>query len=276
MTLACVFYVIKAITDPNIPPNVGTFRCIDVRTPEGSIVNATFPAPTGQGNTNTTQRIVDALLGAFSKAVPDRVCAATTGSMNALHLNVFDSRTRSYNTYIETCGGGYGATHNSDVESGIHTHMTNTLNTPIEVLESTMPVKLESYGLIPDSEGPGRFRGGLGIRREFLVEADELDGIISSERNKVGPWGLFGGGSARCTRFRIVRDNGQVEELSSKCRFYLKKGEKFILETAGGGGWGNPKSRPSSQVQEDILDGLISTDRAKLVYGFEKLDEGIE
>jgi N-methylhydantoinase B len=276
MTMACVFYVVKAITDPTIPPNVGTFRCIDVKMPESSIVNASFPAPTGQGNTNTTQRIVDALLGAFAQAVPDRVCAACTGSMNALHLNVFDTKTRSYNTYIETCGGGYGATSTSDGESGIHTHMTNTLNTPIEVLESTMPVKLESYGLIPDSEGPGCNRGGLGIIREFLVEADELDGIISSERNKNGPWGLFGGGPARGTRFRIVRDKGQVEELSSKCRFFLKKGEKFILETAGGGGWGNPQSRSRSQVQEDVLEGIISLDRARSVYGLESPENGKE
>lgn len=266
MTLACVYYVVKAITDPSIPPNVGTFRRLDVVTPEGTVVNARFPAATGQGNSVTCQRIVDVLLGAMAQALPDRVCAAGTGSMNGIHISGFDTDTRTYFSHIETYGGGYGATSTADGESGVHTHMTNTRNAPVEVLESTLPVKVERYGLVPDSEGPGQHRGGFGIARVFTIEADGVHGTVGADRYKVGPWGLAGGKPARGSRFRLVRRDGQVQYLASKKSFHLNTGDQFVIETAGGGGWGDPQQRPRESVLEDIQEGLVSVERARTEY----------
>ena len=267
MTLACVYYVVKAITDPSIPPNAGTFRRLDVITPEGTVVNARFPAPTGQGNSITCQRIVDVLLGAMAQAVPDRVCAAGTGSMNGIHLSGFNTKTQTYYSHIETYGGGYGATSTQDGESGVHTHMTNTRNAPVEVIESTLPVTVERYGLVPDSEGPGRYRGGFGITRVFRIESDDVHGTVGADRYKVGPWGLAGGKAARGSRFRLIRHNGQVEHLASKRSFYLHKGDRLVIETAGGGGWGDPWQRSAERVLEDVLEGLVSVERARTEYG---------
>lgn len=266
MTLACVYYVVKAITDPSIPPNVGTFRRLNVITPEGTVVNARFPAATGQGNSVTCQRIVDVLLGAMTQAVPDRVCAAGTGSMNGIQLSGFNTDMRTYFSHIETYGGGYGATSSGDGESGVHTHMTNTRNAPVEVLESTLPVKVERYSLVPDSEGPGQHRGGFGIARVFTIEADDVQGMISADRYEIGPWGIAGGKSARGSRFRLVRRDGQVQYLASKKSFQLDKGDQFVIETAGGGGWGSPQKRRREWVLEDVREGLVSAERAHTEY----------
>lgn len=267
MTLSCVYYAVKAVTDPSIPPNHGSFRDLNVITPPGTVVNAQFPAATGQGNSITCQRMVDVLLGALAQAVPDRVCAAGTGSMNAIHLGGFDRSRGTYYSHVETYGGGYGASQEGDGESGIHTHMTNTQNAPVEVLEMTLPVRVEEYGLVPDSEGPGKHRGGAGIRRIFHIESDDVLGTIGSDRYEAGPWGLAGGSPAEPSRFYIIRNGGTQEFLGSKARYTLSRGDTLVLETAGGGGWGDPLERPAEKVAEDVRDGFISAERARARYG---------
>jgi len=266
MTLACVYYVVKALTDPSIPPNEGTYRRIEAVTPPGTLVNAVFPAATGYGNSVTCQRIVDVLLGALAQAVPDRVCAAATGSMNALHLGGVHPETGAYFSHIETYGGGYGGCARGDGESGVHTHMTNTRNAPIEVLETVLPVRVNRYGLVEESEGPGRHRGGLGIVRDVTYLGPEAECTIQTDRVDTPPWGLAGGLSARGARFSYVRGGDRVP-LGSKAYVRLHRGDRLVIETSGGGGWGPPLERDPAAVAVDVAEGLVSPERARAAYG---------
>jgi len=266
MTLACVYYVIKSLTDPSIPPNEGTYRRIDVVTPPRTIVNASFPAATGFANATTCQRIVDVLLGAFAQAVPDRVCAAATGSMNELHIGGFDSDTQTYFSHIETYGGGYGGYARGDGESGVHTHMTNTRNAPVEVLESSLPVRVNHYGLVENSEGPGCYRGGFGIVRDMTFLGREAECVISADRVEIRPWGLDGGMPGGGARFHHVRGSESVS-LGSKVRLRLQHRDRLVVETSGGGGWGLPAERDPTAVAADVVDELVSRERAAGAYG---------
>jgi N-methylhydantoinase B len=266
MTLACIYYAVKALTDPSIPPNEGTYRRIDAVTPPGTLVNAVFPAATGFGNSITCQRIVDVLLGAFAQALPDRVCAAATGSMNALHLGGIHPETGAYYSHIETYGGGYGGCARGDGESGVHTHMTNTRNAPVEVLESVLPVRVHRYGLVEDSEGPGRHRGGFGIVRDMTFLGAEAECVIRTDRVETPPWGLGGGDPARGARFWRIR-NGARQALGSKAHVRLRRGDRLVIETSGGGGWGSPLARDPAAVLADVSEGLVSRERAREAYG---------
>jgi N-methylhydantoinase B len=267
ITMAAVYYVVKAVTDPAIPPNAGTFRRIEVITPEGTVVNARFPAATNAANGATSQRLVDVLLGVMAQAVPLRVCAAATGSMNSIQIGGYNSATRSYYVHPETYGGGYGATHGADGSSGVQTHMTNTRNAPVEVLESTLPVIVEGYGLVPDSEGAGRYRGGFGLRRRFRITADGVTCIVSTDRALTGPWGLDGGQNARGTHVFLQR-GAETQRLASKVQIALQKGDRLTLETAGGGGWGDAHTRTAEAVAKDVAEELISPERAAERYGY--------
>ena len=267
MTLSCIYYVLRAVTDPTIPPNTGTFRNIEIIAPEGSLVNAHFPAATGSGNSITCQRIVDTLLGALAKAVPDKIGAAATGSMNGVQMGGYNPETHSYFTHGETYGGGYGGSKQFDGTSGVNSHMTNTRNAPVEVLETVMPVRVERYGLIPDSEGPGLHRGGFGITRVMTVLADGVDCFIASDRMTNPPWGLVGGKHARGPRFSVVTEN-TVNELPSKSRVRLNRNDRLVIETSGGGGWGNPYDRSQEGIVQDIQNELISSERAEKEYGY--------
>jgi N-methylhydantoinase B len=238
-----------------------------VITPEGSLVNAVFPAATGSGNSITCQRLVDVLLGALAKAVPEKVCAAATGSMNGIQIGCFNPATNSYFVNGETVGGGYGGIFDQDGTSGVNTHMTNTRNTPVEVLETILPIKVLHYGLRPDSEGAGYHRGGFGIERVFEFLTDDVSCQIISDRVHSQPWGLAGGKAASGARFTIERKNGEIIELPSKNRVKFSTHDKLYIRTSGGGGWGDPKKRDPNQVAVDIRDGLISKERAEREYG---------
>jgi N-methylhydantoinase B len=266
MTLSCVYYAFKTITDPSLPLNEGTFRQIEVITPAKTIINASFPSPTNGANGITCQRIVDVLLGALGQAAPEKICAACAGAMSGVQLGVFDSKLNMYYAYGESYGGGYGATYNQDGTSGIQTHMTNTRNAPIEVLESSLPVLVEKYGLLPNSEGPGKYRGGFGITRIFTVLAEEMVWVISSDRSQVHPWGMAGGKPANGAHY-YVESNGRRTLLPSKVTVTLRKGDRLIVETSGGGGWGDPYQRSLEAVTNDILEELITSGQAKNGYG---------
>lgn len=266
MTLACIYYVVRAMTDPTIPPNSGTFKSIDVITPSGSLVNARFPSPTGMGNAISTQRIVDTLLGAFAQALPDRATAAACGSMNGVQMGSFDPESEEYFTYGETYGGGYGGSSVGDGTSGVQSHMTNTRNTPIEVLETVLPVYVEQYGLVPDSEGPGKHRGGFGITRSIRMLQDDVRIYIGSDRMINRPWGLEGGDAAAGPRFTVQLADRQYS-LGSKAQAVLNSEDVLVIETSGGGGWGPARERDRDAVAADVRSGLISPHRAAEVYG---------
>jgi N-methylhydantoinase B len=264
---ACVYYVAKAVIDPDLPTCSGAYRPIEVLAPEGTILNAHYPAAIGNANIITDQRVVDVLLGAFHQAVPDKVCAACSGEMNLLNIGGINPITREYYNYVETYAGGQGASADLDGADGVHTHLTNTRNAPVEVIERNYPLEVVRYGLIPDSEGPGRFRGGCGMLRELRCLADRTTLSIGADRRKFTPWGIETEYRARGSHCCVKAADGTVRELPTKIVTVLQCGDTLLTETPGGGGWGNPLERNRDSVAEDVAEGLISPDRAAAVYG---------
>jgi len=254
VTLSAVYYVVRCVTDPSIPANAGCFKPIQVKAPAGTIVNAEPPAPVAGGNVETSTRIVDVALKAIAGIVPEKVCAACQGTMNNVTIGGVDPRTGKYFTYYETIAGGFGARFNKDGVDGIHSHMTNTLNTPVEALESAYPLRIRRYELVRRSGGRGRFRGGLGIRRETEVLAEGSTISLMGERQRRGPWGLQGGRSGSPGEYGIVRGN-KMKALSSKTTLSANARDVLTVTTPGGGGYGSPSERTRNKIQQDRADG---------------------
>src|SRR2546422_1949350 len=254
VTLSAVYYVVRCMTDPSIPANAGCFKPIEANAPSGTIVNAEPPAPVAGGNVETSTRIVDVTLKAFSSIIPERVCAACQGTMNNVTIGGVDPRTGKYFTYYETIAGGFGARYNKDGVDGIHSHITNTLNTPIEALESAYPLRVKKYELVRGSGGRGKFRGGLGIRRDTEVLAERSTISLMGERQRHRPWGLSRGKSGSPGAYAIVRGN-RITGLSSKTTLSANGGDVLTVITPGGGGYGAPGRRTSERVGQDRVDG---------------------
>ncbi len=267
VTLACVYYALKSAIGPELPSSGGTFRPVEVITPEGTLVNARFPAPVSNANINTSQRITEVILGALSKVIPERVPAASTGSMSIFTVGGVDPRTGEYYSYVETYGGGQGALFNADGMDGVHVHMTNTMNTPTEVIEIAYPLRVERYGLVPDSEGPGRFRGGLGLTREITTVDHQTTISIGTERRAIRPWGLAGGKPGGASATWIFEPDGNRRELPTKITTQVESGTRIVLQTAGGGGFGDPMERSPEQVSRDVAEGFVNPERAASEYG---------
>ncbi len=238
ITESAVYYVVRALITEPIPASSGVLRPITIRTREKSLVDAQFPAAVAAGNVETSQRIVDVLLKAFAQAVPDMIPAASSGTMNNLTLGGINPRDGQVFSYYETVGGGMGACASRGGNSGIHTHMTNSLNTPVEALEYSFPFRVRRYSLRPNTGGRGAHRGGDGIVREIELLAD-ADATILSERRRFRPYGLKGGEAGVPGR-TTLRGRQRTIRLASKCRFQVHAGERVVVETPGGGGWGTP------------------------------------
>ena len=236
ITLSAVLYVFRSLMDEEIPTNAGCLRPITIVTKKGSVVDAVFPAAVAGGNVETSQRIVDVVLGALSKAVPEKIPAASQGTMNNITIGGVDERNNQPFAYYETLGGGMGAMGNGDGESAIHSHMTNTLNTPIEALEYSYPFLVTEYSIRRDSGGEGRFRGGDGIVREIKLLSDG-EVTVLSERRKIPPYGLSGGKPGKIGK-NIVVKRTVVSERPGKFYERLEKGDIVRIETPGGGGYG--------------------------------------
>jgi N-methylhydantoinase B len=236
LTASCVLYVVKAMLDPDIPSNAGLFRRIELATPERSIVSAAAPSPVALCTSITSQRITDALIGAFNQIRPEKPIAASTGSMNALILGGANPATgRSY-SYVETYAGGQGGLPGKAGASGVHCHMTNTANSPVELIEREYPLTVLDYSLVDGSGGEGEFPGGLGLRRTILVNADSVL-TVHLDRTRHQPWGVLGGSSARGSRITL-RDGDGERGLAGKSTTRVAAGTTVKMETAGGGGWG--------------------------------------
>jgi N-methylhydantoinase B len=264
---ASVYFAMKAIIDPALPLNAGAYRPIHIAIPEGCLLQATFPAALCNANIITNQRLVDVMLRALVQAVPDKVVAGCSGTINLLNLGGIDPATGEYFNYIETYGGGQGAKHNQDGADGQHNHMANTWNAPVEAIEVTYPLRVESYGLVPDTEGPGRYRGGMGIQRKLRVLSGKVMLTVSSDRNRIGPWGVFGGQDGHVAICTAERLDGSQLNLGSKVTVNLDKGDLLTTATPGGGGWGKAIMRPLTAVRTDVREGLISIQRAREHYG---------
>jgi N-methylhydantoinase B len=236
ITYSAVFYVFRCLLGENVPACAGLMNPIEVRAPEGSVVNARPPAAVAAGNVETSQRIVDVLLRALAKALPYRIPAASSGTMNNLSFGGIDPRTGQPFAYYETIAGGMGARPTADGLSGVHTHMTNSLNTPVEALETAYPVRVRKYSLRQGSGGTGKFRGGEGIVREIEFLTD-VRGSILSDRRKFAPYGLAGG-KAGITGTNQLTVQGRTRKLPGKAAFTASRGTVLKIETPGGGGWG--------------------------------------
>ncbi len=234
VTVSSVYYVFISLLNTlgEFPINHGLFRNIEVITKPGTILSAEYPAAVSGGNVETSQRIVDVLLGALHKALPNLIPAASCGTMNNISFG------NSQIAYYETIGGGMGARPGKDGLSAVHTHMTNTMNTPIEALENIYPVRIERYAIRRSSGGEGKYRGGDGIIREYLF-LEPLTVSLLTERRRTAPYGLRGGFDGKPGKNYLIR-NGKREELSDKCTFEVKEGDRVIIETPGGGGFGKP------------------------------------
>ena len=266
VTIAGIYFTLITVTDPTIPVNDGCFRPIKLRIPEGTMTNPRRPAPVAGGNVETSQRNVDVLMKVFAQIAPDRVPAAGLGTMS----NISVGGTRADGTpwtFYETIGGGSGGRPIGDGVDGVHVNMTNTMNTPVESLEAYLPMRFVSYGLRPDTGGPGEYRGGCGIERSWIFTAPKATLSVLAERTKIPPWGLKGGKPGGLGEYKIIKRGGEVVVLPSKCTVRIEEGDTLVVHTPGGGGYGDPKKRDPKLILRDVLNGLVSAESAERDYG---------
>jgi N-methylhydantoinase B len=264
-TYSGVVYVLKCLIDPDIPVNDGFYRLVDIRTRPGSVVAARHPAAVAAG-WEVAMQLCDLLFKALAEALPERVLAGTKGCICNIAFGGINPATDEYFTYYETIAGGYGATLRNHGMDAVQAHFQNTENAPVEETEANYPVRILRYELIPDSEGPGRHRGGLGLRRDYTFPGHTPSFSILSDKAKYPPWGLFGGGSARPARY-ILNPDTEARELPSKITLQLEPGAVVSVQTPGGGGCEPAWQRPAAEVAEDVAVGKISALRAQQVYG---------
>ena len=239
VTRSASTYCFRCLLDPEVPENHGLFPPITITAPEGSLVNARFPAAVAAGNVETSQRVTDVVLRALAAAAPKRIPAASAGTMNNFTAGGPDPRTGRNFTYYETLGGGAGAGPRGPGASGIQVHMTNTLNTPVEALEHAYPLEVVEYSIRKGSGGAGRHRGGDGLVRQVRALAPCRAAILS-DRRAHGPYGLKGGEPGEPGRNLLIRE-GRAHELPGKAELELLAGDEVRIESPGGGGWGKVK-----------------------------------
>lgn len=263
---ATVAYTLKCLTDPNIPSNDGFYRPIRIIAPEGSILNATFPAASA-GRAQACQRVVDVIIGALAQAIPERAVAAANGANTTAVFYGKNPANNEYYVYLETYGGGFGGRAHKDGKDGVQVHITNTSNLPVEALESEYPLRIETYCLIPDSGGAGEYRGGLGLRRDVRILGHTSNFSAQAERFVIQPWGLFGGKPGKVGKLILCPGTGREKALPSKIsNIEINANGIISIQTPGAGGYGNPKSRDPQLVIKDIREEKISPEKARQDY----------
>ncbi|MDT7603325.1 MAG: N-methylhydantoinase [Acidobacteriota bacterium] len=242
ITLSAVSYVFRCLVGADeVPASAGLVEPIEVIAPRGTVVNALPPAAVAGGNVETSQRIVDVLLKALAQAVPERIPAASQGTMNNLTVGGVDQNGGEF-AYYETVAGGMGARPSADGMSAVHTHMTNSLNTPAEALEYAYPLRVRRYSVRENSGGAGRTRGGCGVVREIETLVAARASLLA-DRREISPYGLTGGEPGRAGRDSIIRRDGTRERIRAKGSWQLQAGDRVRIETPGGGGHGKAKRR---------------------------------
>jgi N-methylhydantoinase B len=265
-TYSGVVYVLKCLIDPDIPVNDGFYRLIDIRSRPGSVVHAQHPAAVAAG-WEVAMQICDLLFRALAEALPDRVVAGTKGCVCNIAFGGVSPGNGEYFTYYETIAGGYGATLTTDGMDAVQAHFQNTENAPVEETEANYPVRILRYEMIGDSEGAGRHRGGLGVRRDYTFPGHAPSFSILSDKARFAPWGLFGGEAARPAKYILNPETPQARELPSKITLQLALGDVVSVQTPGGGGTQSPLERPAEAVALDVALGKISAARARAAYG---------
>jgi N-methylhydantoinase B len=262
---ACVFGL-QAMLDPDCPNNQGVIDVAEVSAPEGSLLNAVFPAPVA-ARAHTCQRIIDVVIGALAPAMPERAIGASNGANTTAVFSGTDPRTGQGYVYLETLGGGHGARATKDGKDGVQVNITNTSNLPVEAIELEYPLMVEAYGLIPDSGGAGRWRGGMGLRRVVRPVGHDCDFNGAGERFTNPPWGVFGGQPGGTGRFAVARAGGGEEALETKpSGVLIRPIDRVIVETPGAGGYGDPAERAAEDITRDREAGKTSSEFATKHY----------
>jgi N-methylhydantoinase B len=264
MTFSACAYMLKCLIDPDLPVNDGFYRLISLDAPAGTVTNGSWPGPV-VGGWETHDRLVEVLFRAVLPALPARVPAGTKGMMCQAGFGSLDVEAGRYTCFYETFAGGYGGRAGSDGPDAVQAHGQNTENAPIEETEVNYPVRIGCLALVPDSEGAGRFRGGLGLRKDYVFDRATTYTILA-DRDRFGPWGALGGQDAKVAEYVHIRD-GVERRLGSKVTVELEAGDVISVRTCGGGGYGPPAERDPELVRRDVREGKVSAERARDVYG---------
>jgi N-methylhydantoinase B len=262
-TYSACAYALKCLIDPDLPVNDGFYRLFRVDAPEGTVTNCTWPSPV-VGGWETQTRLVEVMFRALLPAFPDRLPAGTKGMMCQAGFGSLDLARGSYSCFYEALAGGYGGRLASDGPDAVQAHGQNTENAPIEETELNYPVQITRLSLVEDSDGPGRFRGGLGLRKDFRFEQPTTFTVLA-DRDRQGPWGAAGGDAGRVAEYVHVRE-GVETRLGSKSTIDLVPGDVISVRSCGGGGYGPPAEREPARVLRDVLEGKVSADRARSEY----------
>ena len=273
VTASATYYAVRCVTDPEIPPNHGCYRPITITAPEGTIVNPDPPAAVVGGNLETSQRVTDVVLGAFAEVIPESVVAGSQGTMNNITFGGEDPRSGDPYAFYETQGGGFGGRAGKDGLDGVHVHMSNTMNTPAEVLETAYPLQVARYELREDSGGAGEFRGGLGIRRDITVRDHTATFSLLADRHTHHPYGLLGGTAGSSGSAVSISPNGNTKRLPQKSTHKLDPGTTVSIRTPGSGGYGDPSARSKAAIEQDLRSEKVSIEQARESYGDTIVDE---
>ena len=274
MAFAGTMSVVMAFIGEDLPKNDGFYRPIETITPAGTMVNPTYDRPVA-GGWEIPMRAGDLVTKAFADAVPEETIGATKGIVCNVAYGGDDPRDDEGYVYYETVAGGYGGRAEKDGMDAVQTHFQNTANSPIEELEDEIPVYVRRYELITDSEGAGRQRGGLGVRRDLEFYDHKASFSLLTDRTRSGPWGVFGGRAASPARFYRNPDTAAEETLASKSTTKLDPNEVVSVQTPGGGGYGDPLERDPQAVLADVRDGKVSAAKAAEEYGV-VIDDGVD
>jgi N-methylhydantoinase B len=259
--LATVYYAVKSVVDPTILPNAGLARPLTVTAQAGTVLNCVHPAAVN-GRVQTCQRVSDMILGALAQVVPNRVTACSNSACSVATFVGQRAKDHTIWVYLETMGGGAGARPNKDGLDGVLVHTTNTSNLPVEALEVEYPLTLIRYELVNGSGGPGKFRGGMGLRRVYRADAECRVQLDLSRLRSVS-WGLSGGLPGNSSR--VVCGPGVVLERDNAT---VQPGQWFEIITPGAGGYGPPAERDRIAIARDIAEGIIDAEDAHNIYGF--------
>jgi N-methylhydantoinase B/oxoprolinase/acetone carboxylase alpha subunit len=267
-TWTTVFYCLCCILPDDIAFNDGLTGVLDIYVPEGTLLNPRHPAPVNARSV-TVNRIADTVLGAFAKAVPEKVGAQVCGVPTGVSFGGVDPRTKRSFVFYESYGGGMGGTMHGDGADGLSTGTSNAMNIPVEAIEIDYPIRITRYELVPDSGGSGQFRGGLGLLREYEMLAEDASINVRGDRTVFPPHGMAGGHDASCGAYFLENADGAKRSIPSKYSDRIKQGERLLVVTAGGGGYGDPHRRKRTEIAADLAEGFISAKRAQQDYGFD-------
>ena len=259
-----VAFVRKCLIDPDVPVNAGFYRNVRMVAPEGTVVNCTEPYPV-VGGWETQIRLADVIFKALAQAIPERVPAGTEAMICHSGFGGFDPYRDETYCFLETIAGGYGGRASRDGPDAVQPHGKNTANAPVEETELNYPVRITRYELVENSDGPGRYRGGLGLRRDYLFPDHEASFTILADRERWGPHGLFGGLPGERAHY-VLNPDSDAKELGSKVTVQLKENDTISYRTCGGGGYGPPEDRNPQDVLWDVRNGKVSLERARQIY----------